>query len=140
MTMSAPRKIQPKRVLVVDDEASVVLLLKHFLEDAGYLTGSAADGVEGLRKFQEGTWNLVVIDRLMPKMSGEELAEAIKKLCPHVQVILITGVGNRGLPSGLFDAVLLKHFTPTAFLACVARLIERQARYVCSWTPEPIAE
>src|SRR3954453_24072704 len=60
-TTPVSHESQSKRVLVVDDEPSVVLLLRHLLEDAGYLTGSAADGIDGLLMFQEGPWNLVII-------------------------------------------------------------------------------
>lgn len=79
------------RVLVVDDESwSRTHLAKQLVAD-GHMVDTAASGTEGLEKFLGGVFDVVVTDRAMPDMSGEELAEAVKRHNPAKPVILATG-------------------------------------------------
>ena len=68
-----------KKVLVVDDERSIVIYLTTVLEDSGYATCSAIDGQEGLRVARKEKPDLICLDVMMPKRSGVSLYEEIKR-------------------------------------------------------------
>lgn len=69
----------PHRILVVDDEEPIRSLLQAHLEGVGYRVVTAADGVEGIRVFQQKKPHLVIIDFLLPRKNGFAVAEAIRK-------------------------------------------------------------
>lgn len=81
------------RILVIDDEPSLVKLQKRLLERCGYQVSQATSGHEGLKLFQEAAepFDLVITDQTMPKMTGLQFAESIQKLGSKVPIILITG-------------------------------------------------
>jgi len=108
-----------RRVLLVDDEASIVDLFGMILSNAGYFVRTALNGVAGLSLFQSSSWDLVITDRQMPQMDGERLAQEIKGIAPKTPLILITGLTSGELPAGLFEAVLRKPFSKAALLASV---------------------
>ena len=94
------------KVLVVDDEPAILITLKKILQHSGYEVQTAQSGREGLDAFQQGTWDLVTLDRSMPEMNGETVALKMRQIAPHVPIILITGFPNAVLRRDLFDAVL----------------------------------
>ena len=59
-----------KRILLVDDEPLIVKGLKFALESDGYETDSAGDGEQALEKIQNGNFDLILLDVMLPKMSG----------------------------------------------------------------------
>lgn len=104
------------RILLVDDDASIREHLKEFLNRVeGHTVETAVDGMDGLQCFKEGAWDLVLVDRAMPRMNGFELAGAIKEQSPHVPVIMISGIpggGARNQGAGVsVDSFLPKPFT-----------------------------
>jgi CheY-like chemotaxis protein len=111
-----------RKVLLVDDEASILDLFGMILRNAGYFVRTALDGVSGLRLFESASWDLVITDRQMPQMGGERLAEKIKGMAPETPLILITGISGNPRP-GLFDAVLWKPFSKAALLASVESVL-----------------
>jgi CheY-like chemotaxis protein len=78
---------------VVDDEAPVRDTIAAVLTADGHEVQLANDGADGLKRFIEGTFDLVVTDKAMPHMSGDRMASAIKKLGSHTPIILLTGFG-----------------------------------------------
>jgi len=68
-----------KRILVVDDEPQIVSMLKLRLEANGYEVISASDGEEGLEKAKSLKPDLIILDIIMPKMAGNEVAVALKE-------------------------------------------------------------
>jgi CheY-like chemotaxis protein len=112
-----------RRVLLVDDEPSIVDLFGMILRNAGYFVRTALNGAAGLTLFESASWDLVITDRQMPQMDGERLAEEIKGIAPETPVILITGISNGDLRPGLFDAVLRKPFSKAALLASVKDIL-----------------
>ena len=62
------------QVLVVDDDASMLRMLRHRLEREGYKVATAADGEEGINMVRNEVFNLVIADLKMPKLRGDELA------------------------------------------------------------------
>ncbi len=93
---------------VVDNEESILLMLTMALAKFGFNVEIAADGLEGIKKFDEGRFDLVVTDILMPDLNGNDVARHIrnseKKYTP---VIAISGTPWL-VENGDFDAVLPK--------------------------------
>ncbi len=80
------------RVLVVEDEESVRELVEELLTDAGYDVLTAPDGEEGLRVYrEEGPFDLLLTDILMPRMTGVELAAQVRREQPDQRVMYMTG-------------------------------------------------
>ena len=112
-------------LLLVDDEPAIHFVAGTFLRDAGYAVGDANDGMEGLRMFQQGSWDLVITDRAMPGMGGEELAEEIRRIWPAVPLMLITGSLTSDTRVDLFDEILQKPFKRADLLATIRRVLDR---------------
>lgn len=58
------------RILVVEDEPDIQEILKNYLTDQGYEVVTACDGVDGIAKFRSGTFDLVLLDIMLPKIAG----------------------------------------------------------------------
>lgn len=112
---------QKPKVLLVDDEASIHFMMGLFLRQAGYFVADASDGVEGLRKFKDESWDVVITDLTMPEMGGEELAQEIRMISSDTPIILITGYLKSETRQDLFDDVLEKPFSKANLLAAVER-------------------
>ena len=116
---------RPRRVLVVDDDPMVREVISTYLGEDGYTVELAVNGRDGLEKFCAGDFDIVLTDRSMPEMEGDELAREIKKRKPDVPVILITGFGDimaetGEKPEGV-DIVLSKPFTMAGLQNTLAR-------------------
>lgn len=84
------------RVLVVDDEESILTFAERTLRDAGYEVVLASNGPEALRIVEaQSPFDLFVIDILMPQMSGDELARQLRQRDPDVKVLYFTGYSDR---------------------------------------------
>ena len=81
-------------ILIIDDEKSIRKTLTEILSYEGYKIDEAADGEEGLKKFKEKTYDLVLCDIKMPKLDGIEFLEKAKQINPDVPIIVISGHGN----------------------------------------------
>lgn len=84
------------RILIIEDEAAIRRVLVKILseENDSYKVDEAADGVTGLDKIKNEDFDLVLCDIKMPKMSGEELLEAVKKIKPEIPMVMISGHGD----------------------------------------------
>jgi len=100
----------PKRILLVDDEASLRKTIAKVLSRFDNEIEIATDGEDCLRKFREKKWDLVVTDQHMPGMSGEDVAAVIKAEAPEIPVILMTGVPDTVHNPQLFFALVIKPF------------------------------
>lgn len=87
--MSRPT-IEPRRILVVDDEPFVCDAVKMMLAFDGHRVDSASSGQEALQLLEKGKYDLVITDYAMPAMKGDELAVVIKSRTPGQPVVLIT--------------------------------------------------
>jgi len=115
-----------KSILLVDDEPTIHVAFGMVLREAGYLVGDAKDGVEGLRMFRQRSWDLVITDRAMPGMGGEQLAEEIRRISPDVPLILVTGFLKSDTRCELFNEILQKPFKREDLLAVVGRVLSRR--------------
>ncbi len=86
-------KEQTRRILVIEDDGEVLDMLVDYLSFLDYNVDSAKDGLEGLKKIKETTYDLVITDLAMPYVSGIGIISVIKKDYPGIPVIAITGYG-----------------------------------------------
>lgn len=123
--------LAPLRILAVDDEPGIREILTLFLSGDGHTVETAPDGISGWERFCAGTWDIVLLDRAMPGMSGCELALKIKQRDPQMPVILVSGSPQRAQDGGghgaTFDAIVRKPFTIASLREGIA-----QALRLCS--------
>jgi PAS domain S-box-containing protein len=121
---SSVSKNHSLRVLVVEDEPMVRGIEVEYLTADGHIVETAADGCEGLSKFRAGKFDLVMVDRAMPEINGDQLTDAIKELNPDMPVILVTGfteaLGNEHKPQQA-DLVLAKPFSHASLCNAVEK-------------------
>ncbi|HZA65280.1 MAG TPA: response regulator [Nitrososphaeraceae archaeon] len=79
-----------RRILAIDDEPDITLMLKLGLEDGGFDVDAFSDPELALFSFRRGLYDLVLIDIMMPKMDGFALYEQLKKVDPGVKVCFLT--------------------------------------------------
>lgn len=81
-------------ILIIDDEKAIRKTLTEILTFEGYKIEEAADGEEGLKKFREKTYDLVLCDIKMPRLDGIEFLQKAGEVYPDIPVIMISGHGN----------------------------------------------
>ncbi|MGN6258563.1 MAG: response regulator [Solirubrobacterales bacterium] len=124
------------RILLVDDEQSIQTLLSYPLRKDGYHVTSALDGSEALRRFEEGRFDLVILDLMLPQMGGVEVCRALRSRS-QVPIIMLTAKGSEtdkvaGLEVGA-DDYITKPFSMREFRSRVkaalrrSRMVERVA-------------
>lgn len=119
------------KILVVEDEAKVTSFIKKGLEQAGYEVSVATDGEAGLDSFRSDDFDLVLLDLMLPRISGWELISLFRKRNPLVPIIAIsakTAVEDRvqGLNMGC-DDYLVKPFAFAELLARIQAQLRRGA-------------
>ena len=84
------------KILIIEDEAAIRRVLTKILseESETYSVDEAEDGKLGFEKIKNEDYDLVLCDIKMPKMSGEELLEAVKKIKPEIPIVMISGHGD----------------------------------------------
>jgi signal transduction histidine kinase len=131
MTVQAPEATatvgRSLRVLVVDDQPLICQLLQQYLSRDAHVVELASDGCQAWEKFQQGIFDLVLTDKAMPGMDGDQLAARIKQLKPSQPIILLTGFGDLAYPEGecpkSIDLILSKPVAPEALRHAVAQLM-----------------
>ncbi len=116
------------RILVVDDERSVCIGCKRVLEDAGYAVDYTMSGLDGVAKAVGQQWDIVLLDLLMPDLSGMEALARIHAGRPDQIVIIITGYATiqtsiEAIKRGAFDYIP-KPFTPEELTLSAAKALE----------------
>ena len=93
---NAPNIISSHRmhILVVDDEPQVRQVLTAFLNAEGHVCETAAHALEGIHRFRERHFDMVISDKAMPGMSGDQMAISIKQIAPSTPFMLLTGFGS----------------------------------------------
>ncbi len=88
------------RILVIDDESNIRMMLKLALVHVGHTVETAADGYEGLELYRDGSdWNLVLLDQRMPGLEGLEVLREIHRRAATARVVMITAFGTIDLAS-----------------------------------------
>ena len=119
------------RILIVEDEAALVTLLRYNLEREGFDVSEAADGEEALLRAQEDKPDLIVLDWMLPLMSGIEVCRRLRRMpeTRAVPIVMLTARGEeadkvRGLEGGADDYVT-KPFSPVELIARIRALLRR---------------
>jgi two-component system alkaline phosphatase synthesis response regulator PhoP len=126
----------PARILVVDDETHLAAGIRENLEAEGYRTDVAHDGAEGLRRLRTEPYDLVLLDVMMPNMSGLELCAQLRSEGIQTPVLFLTVKGEaedrvRGFEAG-GDDYLAKPFHLKELLLRVAAILRRSSWYQAS--------
>ncbi|MGA1856625.1 phosphate regulon transcriptional regulator PhoB [Brevundimonas sp. HT1-5] len=118
-------------VLIVEDEADILTLLKYNLEKEGFRVATASDGEEALLAAGEQTPHIVLLDWMLPLMSGLEVCRQLRRNAKtrDIPIIMLTARGEegdrvRGLNSGA-DDYITKPFSPTELVARMRAVLRR---------------
>lgn len=129
-----------KKVLVVDDEQSIVTLLQYNLQQAGYEVLTASDGEEGKNLALSEQLDLIVLDLMLPKLDGIEVCKQIRQKKVNTPILMLTAKDDEfdkvlGLELGA-DDYMTKPFSPREVVARVKAILRRsQAQF-----DEPVLE
>ena len=94
------------KILVLDDEPAILIMIKKMLEKAGYEVSVASNGKEGMRLFEMEKPDLLVTDIIMPEKEGLETIFELRKKHPELKIIAISG-GGRISPDGYLPGAKL---------------------------------
>lgn len=119
------------RILVFDDEPSILLMIKKMLEKAGHVVELALNGKEGMELFEREKPDLLITDIIMPEKEGLEIIFELRRMYPDLKIIAISGGGRIG-PDGYLpgarllgaNAVFTKPLVQKEFLQAINDLLE----------------
>jgi PAS domain S-box-containing protein len=128
--VDAPAPTRPLHVLLVDDDPLVRTAVVAQLTTQSHIVETATNGREGLERFESARFDLVVTDRAMPEMGGDQLAAIIQSVSPETPVIMLTGFGDlmgaKGEHPHGVDAVVSKPVTLDALTGAIAKVMRPQ--------------
>ncbi|MFD1362233.1 response regulator transcription factor [Lentibacillus salinarum] len=121
-----------KRILIVDDETSIVTLLTFNLEQAGFHTDSAYDGAEAVDKAESTAYDLIILDLMLPEMDGMDVCRHLRSIRIDTPILMLTAKDEEsdkilGLELGA-DDYLTKPFSPKEVLARVKAILRRSQK------------
>lgn len=116
-----------KTILIIEDEKAIQNIIKAFLEDAGYTTVLADDGLEGIEQFHKCSPDLVLLDLMLPKIDGFAVCELIRKES-SIPVIMLTARDDDDSQMKGFDALADDYITKPFTMPLVMRRIEAVLR------------
>jgi len=119
------------KIFIIEDETSIIQLVQHNLEKDGFIVSSAINGNEGLKDLKKFEPNLLLLDWMLPDLSGIEICKSIRKDTnfKNLPVIMLTAKGEeedkiKGLDSGA-DDYLTKPFSYNELLARIKAILRR---------------
>ena len=119
------------RILIVEDESALVALLRYNLEREGHVVDEAADGQEALVKVAEEKPDLILLDWMLPQLSGLEVCRQLRRNpdTRNIPIIMVTARGEeadrvRGLDVGA-DDYIAKPFSPSELMARIRAVLRR---------------
>jgi two-component system alkaline phosphatase synthesis response regulator PhoP len=118
-----------EKILIIEDEQSILMALTDDLALEGYEVSSASDGLEGLTMAKENRHDLIILDIMLPKMDGFEVCKQLRRAGLTTPVLILTAKSQEmdkvlGLELGADDYVT-KPFSPREFLARVKAILRR---------------
>jgi CheY-like chemotaxis protein len=116
-----------QRILIVEDDPHLRVVIRMVLERAGYDVAEARHGVAALESIEKDPPDLVVADMRMPVMDGVELMDRIRSNSgtASLPIVLLSGLQVDEPAGRLANAVVAKPFEPADLLASIARALER---------------
>jgi len=119
------------KIFIIEDETSIIQLVQHNLEKDGFIVSSAINGNEGLKDLKKFEPNLLLLDWMLPDLSGIEICKSIRKdkSFKNLPVIMLTAKGEeedkiKGLDNGA-DDYLTKPFSYNELLARIKAILRR---------------
>ncbi len=123
-----------KKILVVDDELDICRLLKFNLEKEGFMVDTVADAIEAMKRLRKSTFDLIVLDLMLPEMDGLQFCKTIKEeqSLKDIPVIMLTAKDEEidrvlGLELGA-DDYITKPFSMRELIARVKAVLRRMSR------------
>ncbi len=120
--------VRENTILIVDDEVKITEVIKSYLENSGYLTACAYDGKNAMSLFEKCSPVLIILDLMLPDMTGEDICREIRKKS-RVPIIMLTAkVEDADIINGLgigADDYLTKPFSPKQLVARVEAVLRR---------------
>ena len=117
-----------KKILIIEDDLTILDLLKEFLSTQGYLVDFATDGLEGVNLFNSNTYDLIILDIMIPKMNGFEVCKYIRSKCntPIIFLSALSSEENQIQGFDLYcDDYICKPFSFNVLIKRVNALINR---------------
>lgn len=119
------------KLLIIDDNEEILALLSNFLMEKKYDVITANNGLEGIKlfEFENGKFDLIITDLVMPNITGVGIISIVKQKCPDMPIIAITGWGEH--PEALAteskaDFVLKKPFKLSKLNKLISNLISKK--------------
>lgn len=120
--------LEEKKVLVVDDESKIVEVIKSYIEKEGAIVFEAFEGNQALEIFEKINPDLIVLDLMLPDMSGEEICSMVRKKS-RVPIIMLTAkTDEKSIIAGLHigaDDYITKPFSPRELIARIYAIFRR---------------
>lgn len=118
-----------QKILIVDDEASIVTLLTYNIERMGFVTDMAYDGEEAIKKAETGEFDLILLDLMLPKISGVEVCKHLRINKIETPIIMLTALDDEfdkvlGLELGA-DDYITKPFSIREVIARIKTVLKR---------------
>ena len=122
------------QILIVEDEVLLAKSIKEILEENEHTVSCAYDGQEGLELARSAHFDLLILDLMLPKLNGFQLARSLRKEKNGLPILMLTAKSDildrvEGLDSGA-DYYLTKPFDKRELLACINALLRRQGKEV----------
>ena len=125
--LEVPALTRSRHVLVVDDEPLLRAIAETYLTEDGHKVETAPTGAVALAQLKTGKFDLVITDKAMPEMNGEQLAAAIHQTVPGLPVIMMTGFGDLMKVTGemppYISEILSKPLTQASLRAAMAKVL-----------------
>jgi DNA-binding response OmpR family regulator len=125
--------LRKKRVLVVDDEADLLELLRVHLKEQGFAIATASNGIDAVRKARSLRPDLILLDVMLPELDGFQVCETLRKdpELARVPIVMLTGLAGEmtrcaGIDSGATDFVT-KPITPREIVLKIKEILLEQA-------------
>ncbi|MFJ7608094.1 response regulator transcription factor [Serratia bockelmannii] len=121
---------KPKRILIVEDDGDIAELLQLHLRDEGYAISHAADGNRGMAMLEQGGWDALILDLMLPGVDGLEICRRARTMTRYTPIIITSARSSEvhrvlGLELGA-DGYLAKPFSMLELVARVKALFRRQ--------------
>jgi CheY-like chemotaxis protein len=120
------KRVARRRILLVDDGEAPLRITEEMLREVGHDVVAVMSGIEALARFPTGEFDVVITDRAMPGMNGDDVAAAVKKADPDMPVIMLTGFGAMMEFSGeqpeSVDLIVSKPFTMDELVEALSKV------------------